>query len=813
MTYPIVILVPAIAFILYAVLLYLVWREGFVRRVNRRFALYLFAMMVWSLGALMMYLDQSHINFWNKVMVIGTTLMPLAVFGFVVQFLGNREEERWLLLGALVYVVVYIPLIISGAVASNIDITEAHLVEYELEWGAIPLGAYYFFFVLWSARDLWRGLRRTRDYVAHNRIRYVFLGLMIIVLGSLTNLKKEWGAYPIDIAANAVNALLLSYTIFRYNLLDITFILRRGMLYAIPTMVIGIGYLLIILMSVTLFRVTTGYQLFVLSLVVAALVALVMQPVQNRLQTWVDALFFREKYDAGRMLERLSRTASSVLDLSKLASMILDDVAATIHIEKLALFLKREKTGVFELAAQRGLGENVSIVLRDNHPIVKWLARNKRALKQELVDMTPQFKAIWADERRDLETMEAELFVPLVTQEKLIGILVLGPKKAGTSYSPDEILLLSTLANQTAIAVQNAWLYQQALAEKERTEIILEHAFAGMIMVDEEMRVIVANPAAESITGRAARDLLGESILQVFPREMWDVGSPLYTVIETGESVGPVEVELAVDDAHRDLLVGVTRILDGYLINFTDITKLKEVARLQSNIVMNVSHELRTPLTSIKGYAELLMTQFLHDPETLERFLKVIQSEADRMNRIVNDLLDFSRLESGRYRAEKTYLDMNALVRESVQGLEVQARQAGVVLDVDIPDNLPLLLGDRDLLVSVVKNLVGNAIKFSMKGGRVRVALRQQDSALVLEVEDKGLGIPEEDIPHLFTKFYRSERVHKAGIKGTGLGLALVKQAVELHDGTIQVESKLGMGTRFSVVFPLQTEERADAPL
>ena len=809
MSTAIVILVPAVAFVLYAVLLYLVWRQRLARGVHRWFALYLFAMMVWSLGALMMYVDQTRLAFWNRVMVSGTMLMPLAVFGFVVRFLGNREQEHWLRLGALIYIFALLPIAFAGAVATNIRITETHLVEYQLGWGTIPAAANYFFYVLWSAWDLWHGLRTTRDYVAHNRIRYVLLGLLIIVLGSLTNLKQEWGAYPIDIAANAINALLLAYTIFRYNLLDLAFIVRRGALYAIPTMIIGVGYLLVILFSVSVFQITTGYQLLILSVVLAAVVAVIMQPLQNQLQTWIDALFFRERYDAGRMLERLSRTASSVLDLDKLSGMILDDVAATIHIDTLALFLKHEKTGVFELAAQRGLEKNVHIVFRDNHPIVQWLSQNKRVLKQELVDMMPQFKAIWADERRDLEILNADLFVPLMTQETLIGILVLGPKKAGISYSPDEILLLSTLANQTAIAVQNAWLYQQALAEKERTEVIVQQSFAGMIVVDEDMRILMANPAAEAIIGRSARQLLGETILQVFPREIWDVGSPLYRAIETGESVGPLEVELTVGEARRDLLVGVTPILDGYLINFTDITRLKEVARLQSNIVMNVSHELRTPLAGIRGYAELLMTQFLEDPETMRRFLKVILDEADRMNRIINDLLDFSRLESGRYRAEKTFLDMKELVRESVHGLDVQAQQADVELNLDLAENLPLFMGDRDLLLSMVKNLVGNAIKFNVKGGRVQVTLRQQNGALVLEVEDNGLGIPEEDMPHLFTKFYRSERVHKAGIKGTGLGLALVKQAVELHDGTIEVNSRVGVGTRFSVILPLQTEGEA----
>ncbi|NOX60650.1 MAG: PAS domain S-box protein [Chloroflexi bacterium] len=795
--------VPLIALALYSFLLFVTWRRGLEKRVNRSFAVYLISMIVWSLGALMMYMAPGRALFWNKVMLSGVSLMPLAFFSFVRAFRGLRAY-RWVFQAAVGAWAVLFVFSWFGFMVTDIYLTEDGLIHFVLGPLTPFFALYYLPLLIFSMVLLAQGLRESRDAVERNRIKYVLLGLVIIFVGGFTNLVGELGAFPVDVAANAVNALLIAYAIFRYDLLDINEVVRKGLLYMVPTIIIGVGYFLIILLAVGLFRLVAGYQIAIVSILVAAVAALAMQPLQSRTQLWIDKLFFREKYDAGLMLQRLSRTASSILDLDRLTHLILNEIVETMHITKAVLFLREKESGVFHLAAQRGLPHEIFIEMRADHPVLEWLASHTEILTRHQIDITPRFKALWAQEIEDLDLMETQLFVPLVAQNMLIGLLALGPKMSGANYSPDEKLVLITLANQTAIAVQNAWLYQQALEEKERTEIILEQAFAGMIVVDEDMRIIVVNPAAESITGHHAHELLGEFILQAFPREMWDVGSPLYTAIETGESVGPVEVELAVGEGRRDLLVGVTPILDGYLINFTDITKLKEVARLQSNIVMNVSHELRTPLTSIKGYAELLMTQFADNPVMMRRFLEVIQSEADRMNRIINDLLDLSRLESGRYRPEKTYLDMVALVRESVKGLEMQAQQAGVEIALDLPTDLPPLFGDRELLVSVVNNLVGNAIKFSTKGGRVRVALYQQDGALVLEVEDNGLGIPEEDIPHLFTKFYRSERVHKAGIKGTGLGLALVKQAVELHNGVIQVESRVGVGSRFIVMLPLE---------
>ena len=793
---------PLIALALYSYLLFVTWRRGFDERVNRNFAFYLISMIIWSLGALMMYMAPKRVLFWNRVMLIGVSLMPLAVFSFVRAFRGLRKYD--LIFKAAVAAWTLLALFsILGFMIEEIYITEDGLIHFVFGPLTPFFALYYLPLFIFSMVLLAQGLRESRDSVQRNRIKYVLLGLVFVFIGGFTNVSGDLGAFPIDIAANAINALLIAYAIFRYDLLDINEVVRQGLLYTVPTIIIGVSYFLIILVVVGVFQLASGYQIAIASILVAALAALVMQPLQRHTQLWIDRLFFREKYDSALMLQRLSRTASAILDLDRLTHLILNEIVSTIHIAKAGLFLRERNSGEFYLIAQHGLPEETEIVMRRDHPVVAWLANHGEILTRHQMDITPHFKALWANEQKELEIMEIELFVPLMAQNMLIGLLALGPKKSAAGYAQDEKLVLMTLANQTAIAVQNAWLYQQAVEEKERAEIILQEAFAGMILVDEDMRIVLANPAAQAIIGRDERSLVNKLILQVFPREMWDVGSPLYSAIESGQAVGPVEVELAEGGKARDLLVGVTPIFDGYLINFTDITKLKEATRLQSNIVMNVSHELRTPLTSIKGYAELLTTQFSDDPPMQQRMLAVIQEEADRMNRIIGELLDLSRLEMGQYRGEKEPLDLSNLVKKSVERLSVQARRANVELALDLQEELPPLEGDRELLVSIIENLVSNAIKFSADGGRVRIGLRQEADALVLEVEDNGLGIPEEDLPHLFTKFYRSKQVHKAGIKGTGLGLALVKQAVRLHNGDIQVKSRLGVGSTFIVTFPL----------
>ena len=188
--------------------------------------------------------------------------------------------------------------------------------------------------------------------------------------------------------------------------------------------------------------------------------AVVTQPLRDRAQLWIDRLFFREKYDSRLMLQRLSRTAASVLDLNRLANMLLDEVTATMQIEKASLLLREEGTAEFRLIAQRGLdAESVNLRLKGGHPVVAWLAREEDILTKGDVYTLPAFKALWGREREDLERLGAKLLVPLRAKGELVGIFTLGPKLSGETYSQDDQLTLTTLANQTAVAIENARLY------------------------------------------------------------------------------------------------------------------------------------------------------------------------------------------------------------------------------------------------------------------------------------------------------------------------------------------------------------------
>jgi len=223
--------------------------------------------------------------------------------------------------------------------------------------------------------------------------------------------------------------------------------------------------------------------------------------------------------------------------------------------------------------------------------------------------------------------------------------------------------------------------------------------------------------------------------------------------------------------------------------------------------VANVSHELRAPLASIKAYAELLLDNLEGDDTDLRhRFLSIIDQETDWLTELINDLLDLSRLESEPYAAEKDLLSVSEIIESVLTLLDIQVQKKGVTVRCEAPKDLPLIMADKELMTILIKNLLSNAVKFSAERGRIDIVARDAGTHLVLEVADEGIGIPPDDIPNLFTKFYRSGVAKEYGIRGTGLGLVLAKEAVDIHGGTIEMNSQLGVGTRVTVGLPKPTE-------
>jgi signal transduction histidine kinase len=229
--------------------------------------------------------------------------------------------------------------------------------------------------------------------------------------------------------------------------------------------------------------------------------------------------------------------------------------------------------------------------------------------------------------------------------------------------------------------------------------------------------------------------------------------------------------------------------------------EVEEAQRMQRELIGNVSHELKTPLTAILGFSQAMLDGALKRPEDFAGSAGIIHGETERMIRLVNSLLDLSRLESGQIQMARHELDLRDILERAVTSFGPRAEAAEVKLVRQV-NPIPLMVGDNDRLRQVFNNLIDNALKYTPAGGQITVACHSDGRYIVATVTDTGTGIPQEDLAHIFERFYQANKARSREVEGIGLGLAITREIVHAHGGKIEAQSKVGVGTRFSVMFP-----------
>jgi signal transduction histidine kinase len=321
-------------------------------------------------------------------------------------------------------------------------------------------------------------------------------------------------------------------------------------------------------------------------------------------------------------------------------------------------------------------------------------------------------------------------------------------------------------------------------------DLVLSSMLEGVILFGPDGLAVFANAAAEGHLGAVPR-----SISTILPLAVQDAARRAAGLRR--EATADAEV----GSPTRWLRASALPVLDDgtVLLVVRDVTEAKRLDAVRRDFVANASHELKTPAASLQAAAETIQTASRDDPAVVPRFAAQLEREAARLSRIVSDLLDLSRLESGSELDESVAFD--ALLRDEVERFEEPAAEAGVELTIQA-DVVPRVRGSARDLALLVRNLVDNAIRYTRASGRVDVSLCAEDGEVVLSVRDTGLGIPQRDLPRVFERFYRVDRARSRETGGTGLGLSIVRHVVENHGGRISVESELGRGTRFQVRLP-----------
>ncbi|MBW7651057.1 ATP-binding protein [Anoxybacillus sp. ST4] len=409
------------------------------------------------------------------------------------------------------------------------------------------------------------------------------------------------------------------------------------------------------------------------------------------------------------------------------------------------------------------------------------------------------------------ETMYVhDIFLPVLSNtDDVQAILVFS--RFGGPFSDEEVQEYVGLTRQISISLQKTELYEQTEQAREMVQHILNTVQEGIHLVDRDGHSVIVNKQmADLFQKETIAELEGASYEQ-WARglvEQSDAGEKLCDYLRAIIFNGDEEHEPFVYHLpqKRKVMQVYAKPLyrhgerQGTVFVHRDITKQFEVDQMKSEFVSTVSHELRTPLSSVLGFTELMLTKELK-PERQKKYLTTIYQEAKRLTALINDFLDVQRMESGKQTYDKKYEDIVSIIEHVVDTQKVNTTVH--TFHIQKETDKTIVLGDRDKLAQVFTNLISNAIKYSPDGGNVTVRIYEQNNRLCIDVKDEGLGIPEEALPNIFTKFYRVDNSDRRRIGGTGLGLAIVKEIVKAHEGEVSVTSELKKGSTFTVSLPL----------
>ncbi|MCL4535585.1 MAG: ATP-binding protein [Bacteroidetes bacterium] len=666
-------------------------------RVHLAFTSYVVGLFVSSVGSFGARVQLPWLGTmeWSQLLFIGSLWPIVAYFHFAVEFLRlhNRFTSVCLIVGYGMFIALSVGTLIGLVFETSqyLDgtwvIRLGPLAYVTYAWGTLYMGMAIFL--------LGRTFARASSQFTRNRIFYVLVGAVATTLGSYTNVVPALAALPIDRVGYLINAACITYAMFRYRLLGMHTIAFSSLVYSTLTIALAGEFLaLAVAANFVLSTMSEGIDRSV-GFVLAAMVMVVFsQPARERVERWAERLVYGRGYSERMALEAFAQEMLSVLDVQTLGRTTLQVLSRTFGVAQVGVWLRSSRLGGYSLITWNDdTTPRSPSLLKPEHPIVRYLIRDKHHLTLEQMEMDATFRSLWQTENEELAANHWALFLGLRSHERLVGVLGIGPQTSGDEFTERDLALLERLAERASIAFENAALMQ----------------------------------------------------------------------------------------------------------DLTEIEALREVNRLKDELVTTVSHELRTPLTLVLGYAELLTSGNLPLDRVRHAATEVFRG-AEQLRTLVDDLLDISRLQTGRFRLQRANVDLATLVRQVVADLGPSTSQHR--LEMDLPPQAPPVYADAGRIRQVLTNLITNAIKYTPGGGIITITLKADRHALTVQVSDHGIGIPKQHVGRVFEPFYRVDTPLHRQVSGTGLGLAICKHIIEAHDGQIWVTSEEGVGSTFGFALP-----------
>ncbi len=547
----------------------------------------------------------------------------------------------------------------------------------------------------------------------------------------------------------------------------------------------------------------------------------------------------REQQNTETLLRILTEVSSS-LDLDRALHRTLSLLNETLGAEQGTIMLLHAEDNLLHYRAgygylsERAAESSPAFTLKVGEGLAGWVVQNREAVLVEDLLQDPR----WVKAPSSSANHRSAIAAPLLVAEDVIGVLLVF-HRAERYFTPDSLNLVKAIASQVAVAINNAHLYElirdqaerlgsmlrKEQEETSRSQAILEAVADGVLVTGPDNRITFINASIERILDIRADRVLGQSLedfVGLFGRAAATWMQTIRQWSQTPTSYQPGETyaeQIELGDG-RIVLVHLAPVFLqndflGTVSIFRDITHEVEVDRLKSEFVATVSHELRTPMTSIKGYVDILLMGAAGAlNENQLHFLHIVKNNIDRLNILVDDLLDISRIEAGRVTLSPQPIDVREIAEEIVAELTRRSREERKPMEIalDVPPNLPPVYGDAGRVRQILENLVDNAYHYTPENGLIKVRMfALNENEVEVDVIDTGVGIPPEEQERVFERFYRGEHPFVLATPGTGLGLSIVKQLVEMHNGRIWMASEgiPGRGCTFSFTLPIYETQSA----
>ena len=750
--------------------------------------------------------------YWSNI--VAWILQPAMFLHFVLTFPEKRQTVRnhpWLL--GLVYV--------PAALLLAIHISAMRLLQARehLRWNVDRLEMSYgaLFFVA-AATLLWYSYRYASTTILRQQLKWVTRGTILAIapytlfyvipylMGSLPG-----PGMKVSVLSLGLLPLTFGYAIFRYRLMDVDLIFKRGVVYTLAAAaVVGMYFALVagVAELVHMRQPSSGPVGLILAVVVTALL---FDPVRKWIQDRVDQFFYRTRYDYRRTLLEFGRELGSESDLNAMLSSVMDRLSRTLAVDRITIFLGGEAEG-FNPAKSFGMAPASGLDL-------SFLATPRPGQAGHLFfENTHQVPRETPGAQEAIARLDLNYYIPCRVQQKTIAVLGLGKTAQGDFLSSEDVELLETLGGYLGIAIQNAQLYaslQQKVAQYERlkdfNENIVESINVGVMALDMEDRIESWNAQMEVMYALPRWQALTQPLNTVFPG---DFVEEFYRVRQNAGIHNLYKFRLRTPAGENRIVNAaiaplVSRRFEvvGRLVIMDDITERMELEaqlfqadKLSSIglLAAGVAHEVNTPLAVISSYTQMLAKQLQGDPQK-SGLLDKITRQTFRASEIVNNLLNFSRT-SG---SEFSDVDVNKVITETLALLEHQFKTAKVRVKDELSPSLPPVQGNPGRLQQVFLNLFLNAKDAMPGGGTLHVATLNGD-AVSVRVSDTGSGIAPEHVQRIYDPFFTTKSSPREGQnRGTGLGLSVTYGIIQEHSGKIRVESHPGEGTTFTLDFPL----------